>query len=332
MFESPILFPYDYYLRLDSDSRILATPRSDPIAAVHAAGAVYAFRRSSTDDLEVTRGLWAFADDYLHQNVTVTDSPAPDPDPTATAFDPRFDVSPNPLPANATRALELLTGYEGVHSGAGSSIVMSARQYDAALSALPDGGRAAYDTSRVPTLSNNFEILSLPFFRRADVRHWTRAADESYGIYRARWGDSPLRYLTLRLFLPPPIPPPTDPAPAHARVMVVTDQALAYEHGLIRGNIIVHVLGYGFCYSSYHAVWLGWLLLCAAVTCGGLAAVSQWCPVMLGWRWYCSLLANWRFWVGLLAVIVVVLLVIHGLVQHYGQEHVYEVVDAFFRF
>lgn len=47
---------------------------------------------------------------------------------------------------------------------------------------------------------NNFEILDLNFFRRTDVREWTQAVDQSFNIFRHRWGDAPLRYLTTALF------------------------------------------------------------------------------------------------------------------------------------
>lgn len=47
---------------------------------------------------------------------------------------------------------------------------------------------------------NNFEINQVSFFQQANVRNWTEAIDQSWGIYKYRWGDAVLRYLTLSLF------------------------------------------------------------------------------------------------------------------------------------
>lgn len=50
---------------------------------------------------------------------------------------------------------------------------------------------------------NNFEVAHVPFFFRPEVRHWTAAVMDSGGIYKYRWGDAVLRYLTLALFAEP---------------------------------------------------------------------------------------------------------------------------------
>ena len=52
------------------------------------------------------------------------------------------------------------------------------------------------------TFFNNFEIVRMEFFRRPDVRQWIDYVDQSWGIFRYRWGDAILRYLTVALFLP----------------------------------------------------------------------------------------------------------------------------------
>ena len=44
---------------------------------------------------------------------------------------------------------------------------------------------------------NNFEVSSVTFFRSAPVRAWSAAVLRSGGLYRHRWGDAPLRYITL---------------------------------------------------------------------------------------------------------------------------------------
>jgi hypothetical protein len=51
---------------------------------------------------------------------------------------------------------------------------------------------------------NNIEVLDVNFWRRPDVQHFVTFVDASWGIYLYRWGDSPLRYIALALFAPPP--------------------------------------------------------------------------------------------------------------------------------
>jgi hypothetical protein len=52
----------------------------------------------------------------------------------------------------------------------------------------------------IPSYSNNVEVVELSFIRRKDVLDFTKAVDESQGIFLYRWGDAPLRYITLALF------------------------------------------------------------------------------------------------------------------------------------
>jgi hypothetical protein len=47
---------------------------------------------------------------------------------------------------------------------------------------------------------NNFEVALKSFFLTEPVLNWTRSIIESGGIYHYRWGDAPLRYLTIVLF------------------------------------------------------------------------------------------------------------------------------------
>lgn len=47
---------------------------------------------------------------------------------------------------------------------------------------------------------NNFEICRLNFFRNKDMLQFTYLVDLSYGQFIYRWGDAPLRYISLSLF------------------------------------------------------------------------------------------------------------------------------------
>lgn len=58
----------------------------------------------------------------------------------------------------------------------------------------------AFRKSSIRTYYNNFEVFQTKFFRQVGVRAWINAIDASHGIYKYRWGDAMLRYLTLALF------------------------------------------------------------------------------------------------------------------------------------
>jgi hypothetical protein len=59
----------------------------------------------------------------------------------------------------------------------------------------------SWDSPGVPQYYNNFEIVSVPWFRRPEVRNFTdyMTLNPPHGVYRYRWGDAPLRYLALAL-------------------------------------------------------------------------------------------------------------------------------------
>jgi hypothetical protein len=58
----------------------------------------------------------------------------------------------------------------------------------------------AFPAGTVLTFDNNFELGSMEFFRRPDVGNWTKAVLRSGGVFKYRWGDAPLRFLTMALF------------------------------------------------------------------------------------------------------------------------------------
>lgn len=62
---------------------------------------------------------------------------------------------------------------------------------------------ALHDEKSVYMWYNNFEITNFDFFTRPDVVKFSEAIVNSYGIFRYRWGDAPLRYVTLALFSQP---------------------------------------------------------------------------------------------------------------------------------
>jgi hypothetical protein len=59
---------------------------------------------------------------------------------------------------------------------------------------------SAFTKDTIRIYYNNFEVFQTKFFRQTDVRAWIDAIDGTHGIYKYRWGDAMLRYLTLALF------------------------------------------------------------------------------------------------------------------------------------
>jgi hypothetical protein len=55
-------------------------------------------------------------------------------------------------------------------------------------------------TVEIPHYWNNFEVVDLSFMQRNDVVDFLQVVDESQGIFLYRWGDAPLRYITLAIF------------------------------------------------------------------------------------------------------------------------------------
>ncbi|CAF0959578.1 unnamed protein product, partial [Adineta steineri] len=77
----------------------------------------------------------------------------------------------------------------------------------------------AFDIPNHIRLHNtNFDIFKVEFFKSQLVTHWINAVDESFGIFRYRWGDHVLRYLTTAMFATP------------NEVLVRTDFNLSYCH------------------------------------------------------------------------------------------------------
>ena len=64
----------------------------------------------------------------------------------------------------------------------------------------PRNFERAFTNETARTYWNNFEIAELQFFRRENVTDWVNAVIESQGIYKYRWGDAILRFLTLAIF------------------------------------------------------------------------------------------------------------------------------------
>lgn len=61
------------------------------------------------------------------------------------------------------------------------------------------------DKERCLSFYNNFEITRMKFMQQPDVRQWHEAVADGkpYGVFRHRWGDAIVRYLTLALFSSP---------------------------------------------------------------------------------------------------------------------------------
>lgn len=60
------------------------------------------------------------------------------------------------------------------------------------------------DKNLVPTFQTHFEVNRKSFMQRPDVQEWTRTVTElePFGVFRERWGDAPVRFITMALFAP----------------------------------------------------------------------------------------------------------------------------------
>lgn len=66
--------------------------------------------------------------------------------------------------------------------------------------------------------NTNFDVIEVKFFKSDQVLHWVNSVDKTFGIYRYRWGDHVLRYLTTALFA------------TSSEVLLRTDLKLPYCH------------------------------------------------------------------------------------------------------
>lgn len=64
----------------------------------------------------------------------------------------------------------------------------------------PKRWKKTFSKQSVFTYSNNLEISSIEFFRRPEVVKFNAEILNSLGIFKYRWGDAILRYITLTLF------------------------------------------------------------------------------------------------------------------------------------
>mmetsp|Transcript_22369 Transcript_22369/g.48144 ORF Transcript_22369/g.48144 Transcript_22369/m.48144 type:complete len:335 (+) Transcript_22369:126-1130(+) len=65
--------------------------------------------------------------------------------------------------------------------------------------------RLSLKMGRLPSFDTNFEVSKVSFFAREDVMDYQMAvADQQpFGVFRQRWGDAHVRFLTLALFAEP---------------------------------------------------------------------------------------------------------------------------------
>lgn len=59
-------------------------------------------------------------------------------------------------------------------------------------------------TNCLPKFENHFEIINLRYFRsHAGIQDWIKVVDANGGIFRHRWGDAVLRFITVALYAAP---------------------------------------------------------------------------------------------------------------------------------
>jgi hypothetical protein len=98
-----------------------------------------------------------------------------------------------------------IDSFEAKDFGVTEGLANFARSYMHAMSIEPKNLNIYYlpDDGSMPAFYNNFEIIYIPFLHSKSVRNFTKAIDGSDMIYRKRWGDAPIRYLTMNIFAEP---------------------------------------------------------------------------------------------------------------------------------
>ena len=162
IFEHPLLGSaggLEYYMRLDTDSRLLSPLPEDPFELMRRDGLKYMFYDTLDDVKRYSSGLVLLAEEHARRGGAAGGEVAGGGEP------PRPSPIEPAWPAAWAHAL------------------------------------ANRDTP--PSFYNNIEFGETAFFRRPDVQALVKRIDADGGIYRHRWGDATIRWLTLSLFARP---------------------------------------------------------------------------------------------------------------------------------
>lgn len=77
----------------------------------------------------------------------------------------------------------------------------------------------------LPKFENHFEIINMRFFRsHAGIQDWIKVVDTNGGIFRHRWGDAVLRFITVALYAAP------------EKLIRYKQEAIPYRHPHQMGN------------------------------------------------------------------------------------------------
>ncbi|CAM9091402.1 unnamed protein product, partial [Hapterophycus canaliculatus] len=181
----PFFDDFDFYLRLDSDSRCrIELP--DYFSALEEAGADYAFDSTFLDYGDKVQGLWNFAETYMRDK----------------RISPTFwNISTNVEGAQRFKALMTAKG----------------RAPYPQCGKIPKGGEdvdfangtkihAVHCRDRhfqaVPAFYTNFEVARIQMLRSSWYQEWFNVVDKTGSIFYNRWGDAPIRFLGLAMNLP----------------------------------------------------------------------------------------------------------------------------------
>eukprot|EP01062_Namystynia_karyoxenos_P072248 TRINITY_DN6824_c0_g2_i1.p1 TRINITY_DN6824_c0_g2~~TRINITY_DN6824_c0_g2_i1.p1 ORF type:complete len:591 (+),score=89.70 TRINITY_DN6824_c0_g2_i1:179-1774(+) len=176
----PCLREVPLVMRLDTDSELISAPPRDPIRAVAAANASYAYNSFCFDNPQFTRGLWNVLRLYTDAQPHLGTPRWPGfclPDPAEC-----IDLS---MSGAQTEAQETKLRQEMLKGGLLGDFVTA----------------SLLDACPVPMFYTNFEVMRSSFFRQPEVDRWLRSLRR--GVLERRWGDAPLRALTLGLFASP---------------------------------------------------------------------------------------------------------------------------------
>jgi hypothetical protein len=167
VFELKIMREYKYMMRLDDDSQILGNVYKNLTRIIDVC---CIFEKKSFSDF---LGKWPNVFDILERN-------------QALYLANKKDVDIEYILPGLSLVRNVTAAYIAKNGIVVRNPVMLAEVFNHSV--------------ELPIFSNNFEVVDLSLMQREDVVDFIQTIDESRGIFLYRWGDAPLRYITLAIF------------------------------------------------------------------------------------------------------------------------------------
>jgi hypothetical protein len=173
----PFFDKYEWMMRFDTDMDIRGY-MPDYFSEFEKSGKEYGYYLDFTDGGDVVEGLWNFTRNYILENKI-----------SPTFLDDFNSDFPNLRKVHKEAPYPDCANYS---SNSGLKI-----QGDQVLM-MPCITNLF---KQVPSFYTNFEISKLSFLKSLEYQKWFKAVDESGNFYLHRWGDAPIRFLALSMYM-----------------------------------------------------------------------------------------------------------------------------------